>query len=203
MDRDATADLLSRFIVGLLFAMLSAALLKDFLATGHVTGLFLLASELLVVVFTIVRRRTSLVDRSALAAAVTTLSIVGPPMLRTGGAAALASDSVTACISIVGLSIVIVSKFTLGRSFGLVPANRGVVASGPYRVVRHPIYIGYLITHGGFLIAHPRMSNLLVLAASDVALVWRALMEERVLHEDERYRSYCQRVTWHLVPGVF
>jgi protein-S-isoprenylcysteine O-methyltransferase Ste14 len=203
MSRETVADLASRFVVALLFAMLSAALLEDFLETGHVTGLFLLASELLVVVFTIVRRRTRLVDRSPLAAAVTMLSIAGPPLVRAGGAAALAPDRVTAFISLVGLSLVIAAKFTLGRSFGLVPANRGVVASGPYRIVRHPIYVGYLITHVGFLIAHPRLSNIVLLVAADVALVWRALIEERVLHEDALYRSYCQRVTWHLVPGVF
>ena len=38
----------------------------------------------------------------------------------------------------------------LGRSFGVAPANRGIVVRGPYSFVRHPIYTGYLITHTGF-----------------------------------------------------
>jgi protein-S-isoprenylcysteine O-methyltransferase Ste14 len=38
---------------------------------------------------------------------------------------------------------------------------------------------------------------------SDTALVIRALYEERVLQLDDRYREYCSRVGWHLVPGVF
>ena len=46
-------------------------------------------------------------------------------------------------------------KITLGRSFGVVPANRGVVVGGPYNFVRHPIYTGYLITHVAFLVANP------------------------------------------------
>ena len=37
-------------------------------------------------------------------------------------------------------------KLSLGRSFGLMPANRGVVSTGMYRLVRHPIYLGYLVT---------------------------------------------------------
>ena len=49
-------------------------------------------------------------------------------------------------VSAIGLAVVIVGKMTLGRSFGVVPANRGVVVGGPYRLVRHPIYTGYLIT---------------------------------------------------------
>ena len=36
-----------------------------------------------------------------------------------------------------------------------------------------------------------------------MALVVRALLEERVLIQDERYRAYCARVGWHLMPGVF
>ena len=46
------------------------------------TGLLLLAGEALVVALTVVRRRARLVDRSVAAAVMTTLSLVGPPMLR-------------------------------------------------------------------------------------------------------------------------
>jgi hypothetical protein len=51
--------------------------------------------------------------------------------------------------------------------------------------------------------AHPSPWNLAVLTIADLALVVRALLEERVLGGDERYRTYCARVAWHLVPGVF
>ena len=42
-----------------------------------------------------------------------------------------------------------------------------------------------------------------MLIISDSALVWRALFEERLLRQDERYQAYCGRVGWHLVPGLF
>jgi protein-S-isoprenylcysteine O-methyltransferase Ste14 len=196
-------DLLARAVVGVLFTLLSVNLLADFQRTGHVTGLLLLASEALVVVLTIVRRRTLLVDRSMAAAAVTALSMAGPPLVRTAAERGLAPDAVTALLSGVGLSLVVVGKMTLGRSFGIAPANRGVVSRGPYVLVRHPIYTGYLITHIAFVLAHPRPWNLLVLAVADAALVVRALIEERVLGTDVDYQAYCRRVGWHLVPGVF
>jgi protein-S-isoprenylcysteine O-methyltransferase Ste14 len=109
----------------------------------------------------------------------------------------------TVLISAIGVCLVVTAKLTLGRSFGLMPANRGVVVGGPYRFIRHPIYTGYLVTHVAFLAAHPEALNLLVIAVADGVLIIRALMEERVLRGDAAYRGYCRRVGWHLVPGVF
>lgn len=196
-------DLIARAVVGGLFTLLSINLFADYLRTGHVTGLLLVAGESLVVVLTIVRRRAIVVDRSAAAAVLTSISLVGPVLLRTFDGAPLAPDAITAMLSALGLSLVVAGKIALGRSFGLVPANRGVVVRGPYVLVRHPIYTGYLITHIGFLMAHPAAWNVAVIVLADTALVLRALVEERILKGDAAYQQYCQRVGWHLVPGVF
>lgn len=196
-------DLAGRMAIVTLFTLLSVNLLTDYMHNGHVTGLLLLASESLVVVLTVLRRRARLVDSSVAAAVMTTLSLAGPPLMRAGTGLPIASDVVTAMISAIGLALVVVGKIALGRSFGLVPANRGVVVRGPYNLVRHPIYTGYLITHAGFLMANPSPWNAVILVAADTALVLRALMEERVLKNDAVYQGYCQRVGWHLVPGLF
>jgi protein-S-isoprenylcysteine O-methyltransferase Ste14 len=203
MSRAIATDLLVRFAVATLMLLLSINLLADFMRTGRVTGLLLLVSESMVVVFTIARRRARLVDWSVDASVVTVLSVGGPPLLRATDASGLLPDVATALMAVVGLGLVIAGKFTLGRSFGIVPANRGVVVRGPYTVVRHPIYTGYLITHVGFLIAHPTPWNVMIAITADTALVVRALIEERVLGADVEYQSYCRRVGWHLVPGVF
>jgi protein-S-isoprenylcysteine O-methyltransferase Ste14 len=196
-------DLLARAAVGTLFTLLSISLFSDFMRTGHVTGLLLLVGESLVVVLTLLRRPAITVDRSAVAAIMTTVSLAGPALLRPAETQPLAPDAVTALISAVGLLIVVAGKIALGRSFGVVPANRGVVVRGPYTLVRHPIYTGYLITHSAFLMANPVIWNVTVILLADVALILRALMEERVLCADESYRQYCRRVGWHLMPGVF
>ena len=196
-------DLCARGCICVLFTLLSVNLLAQFMRTGRVTGLLLVAGESLVVVLTVARRRARFVDRSFGAAVMTTLSLAGPPMLRGADGVPLVPDAVTVIVSAIGLSLVIVGKMTLGRSFGVVPANRGVVVRGPYSFVRHPIYTGYLITHLGFLVANPTTWNLAVILVGDTALIVRALMEERVLSSDVEYQGYCQRVGWHLVPGVF
>jgi protein-S-isoprenylcysteine O-methyltransferase Ste14 len=97
----------------------------------------------------------------------------------------------------------VLGKLSLGRSFGLIPANRGIVSTGLYRIVRHPIYLGYLLTHVGFVAANPADWNLFILAAADIALMMRAVREERTLAQDPAYRDYMQRVRWRIVPGVF
>ncbi|MGF6547374.1 methyltransferase family protein [Paraburkholderia youngii] len=95
------------------------------------------------------------------------------------------------------------AKWSLGRSFGLLPANRGVVVAGPYRVVRHPLYLGYLVTDIGFLAANFGMHNLIVIVAQWTLQVVRIVMEEQLLSNDAAYREYTRRVHYRLIYGVF
>ncbi len=200
--RDQAHEFGARASIAGLFVVLATRIGKEFVETGHVTGLLLLVSELLVVVLTVVRRRAAVVDRTWTARAVAAASMVFVPLIKPAGGP-LAPDLVTASISGVGLSIIIAGKLALGRSFGLMPANRGVVSSGIYRSVRHPIYAGYLVTHAAFLAAHPTPVNLLLLVVSDICLLLRAAFEERTLALDPEYRGYMQRVRWRIAPGLF
>jgi protein-S-isoprenylcysteine O-methyltransferase Ste14 len=185
-----------------LFSLMATSIAMDVARSAHVTGLLLLASEALVVALTLVRRSAGIVDRSWKARALTLFSTFGPLLVRPVAVSPAAPEPVTVTISAVGLMIVVCGKLSLGRSFGLTPANRGIVCSGLYRFVRHPIYLGYLITHVGFLVAYPADWNLAVLAAADVALLLRAICEERTLALDDGYRAYMTRVRWRVVPGV-
>lgn len=97
----------------------------------------------------------------------------------------------------------IYAKWTLGRSFGLLPANRGIVSHGPYALVRHPIYLGYFVGHAGFLLAYFSWHNALLMAVLYTIQVVRLLREERVLATDMAYRGYMQQTRWRLLPGVF
>ena len=202
VKRDA-GDMVAKVCILTLFSAMASHLAKHFVETGHITGLLLLASEALVVAFTLVRRPAGAVDRTWKARTLTLFSTFCPPLLRPVAATALASESLTVMVSAVGLIIVVVGKLSLGRSFGLTPANRGVVCSGVYRFVRHPIYLGYLVTHVGFVLAHPAMWNVSLLLAADIALMLRAICEERTLALDPAYRAYMARVRWRIIPGVF
>ena len=201
-DVERLADITARAAVIVLFSLMAMRFGADFLATGRFTGLLLLVSEALVVALTVLRRTAAAVDRSLRARLLTTLSMFGPPLLVPGNAAALIPETMPVALSVAGLAFVIAGKLTLGRSFGLMPANRGVVSTGVYRLVRHPIYMGYLLTHVAFLAANPRAWNIAALVAADAALLARAVCEEQTLSKDARYREYQQQVRWRVCPGV-
>jgi protein-S-isoprenylcysteine O-methyltransferase Ste14 len=198
------ADVGARVLVGTLFLALSWSLCGDFARTGRFIDLLLLVGEGLVVVLTMLRRHATIVDRRPLVRFITVISMLSPFLLRPGPVlGGLLPESVNAAIGAIGLSIVVIGKLSLGYSFGLLPAHRGVVHGGAYRVVRHPIYLGYLLTHIPFLLSHPTLWNAVVLGFGDSSLIARAFYEERVLSSDTSYQRYQETVRWRLVPGLY
>jgi protein-S-isoprenylcysteine O-methyltransferase Ste14 len=95
------------------------------------------------------------------------------------------------------------AKLILRRSFGIAPANRGIKITGPYRLMRHPMYAGYLAVHLGVLAVMFSWWNLAIYAIGWAAQIKRLMAEERLLGEDADYRDYMAKVRWRLIPGVF
>ena len=193
----------ARLSIGALFMVFAWHLGGDFLRTGRPTELLLLVCEGLVVVLTCFRRRALAVDQRMAARIVTISSMMAPLLARPIVGSGWISETMAASIGAIGLLIVIGGKLCLGYSFGLLPANRGVIDRGLYRIVRHPIYLGYLITHIPFLLAHPTPWNLFILISGDFALIVRTFYEEQTLLLDPRYARYRNSVRWRLVPGVY
>ena len=142
-------------------------------------------------------------EESMRARVLTTMSLLGPPLVRPSAVTPIAPEVFTVALSALGLLVVIGGKLSLGRSFGLIPANRGIVSTGLYRVVRHPIYLGYLVTHIAFTVANPTMWNVALLVTADIALMARAVCEEQTLAQDDAYCAYQTKVRWRVVPGLF
>jgi protein-S-isoprenylcysteine O-methyltransferase Ste14 len=110
---------------------------------------------------------------------------------------------IAAPIQFIGLWIVIWGKVSLGRSFAILPANRGVVTGGAYRAVRHPIYAGYLVGHILFLLSSFSIYNFTVYAIITLFQIHRILREEAILARTQEYSEYMDRVRYRLVPGIF
>ena len=102
-----------------------------------------------------------------------------------------------------GFCIHLGAKLSLFRSFGVVPANRGLKVKGLYSLVRHPMYAGYFLTHIGFLLAVPTLWNFGIYICSWVLMVSRIYLEEELLSRSQDYQEYKKRVPYRIIPGVF
>ena len=102
-----------------------------------------------------------------------------------------------------GFAFAILALLFLGRSFGVVAAIRGVKTSGVYRLVRHPVYAGYLAAYGGYVLENPSTRNMMLFALGTGAQIVRIREEERVLVRDPAYRAYSGRVRYRLIPFVY
>jgi protein-S-isoprenylcysteine O-methyltransferase Ste14 len=90
----------------------------------------------------------------------------------------------------------------MGRSFGVLPANRGIVLKGPFSYVRHPVYLGWLVLSTGFAMCNPSWRNILIIVATLPFMVWRIDQEESHLKAYPEYRAYMDRVRFRLWPGI-
>jgi protein-S-isoprenylcysteine O-methyltransferase Ste14 len=125
------------------------------------------------------------------------------PLLVAPGGLRLIEGTTPLVLMAVGLAVSISAKVSLWRSFGILPANRGVQCRGPYRLVRHPMYVGYALTHAGFLISSFELRNLAAYAICWTAMVLRIRAEEAILSKDPAYRDYSGAVRYRLIPGLW
>jgi protein-S-isoprenylcysteine O-methyltransferase Ste14 len=95
------------------------------------------------------------------------------------------------------------SLLTLGRRFGIRPALRGLATTGPYRGVRHPIYLAYLIADIGYNLQEWNFATLLLVATGWMSLLYRIHAEERILSRHSNWPGYAARVRYRLVPGLW
>jgi len=196
-------DLVERSALALFFGAMSLTFLRSWQETGSVVSLILLASEGSVVALVLIRRFATEVSMRPRDWALALLGTTAPLLIRPPGGEAFAPALLCVPLMLAGFALQISAKLTLWRSFGVVPANRGVKVGGPYRLVRHPMYVGYLMTQIGFLLSYPTAWNAAVYAVAFAFQIGRILAEERLLSRDAAYRDFAALVPYRLVPRVF
>ncbi len=124
------------------------------------------------------------------------------------GSAALLLASSGALLALAGAAVVVRSRAELGPAWSFAPQadqGTGLVTTGPYRLVRHPIYFGFLLFAVGEALAFGSWpATMIVLAGIAPTFAWRARVEERLLNRTfgDRYDAYRRR-TKILVPYLF
>ncbi len=82
--------------------------------------------------------------------------------------------------------------------------DQTVISSGPYAVVRHPMYAGALIMLFGTPLALGSWWALLLFIMMTFVIVWRLLNEETFLSKSlPGYNEYCRKVQYRLIPFIW
>jgi protein-S-isoprenylcysteine O-methyltransferase Ste14 len=100
-----------------------------------------------------------------------------------------------------GLAIYVLTH--LGRSFSILPESRKLVTSGPYHVVRHPLYLAEAVATLGILVQFISPWALLLVASQIAFQIIRIHYEEKILRQTfPEYGLYSQH-TWQLIPMIY
>jgi protein-S-isoprenylcysteine O-methyltransferase Ste14 len=79
-----------------------------------------------------------------------------------------------------------------------------VASSGPYRYVRHPGYVGFVVSYFGTALALGSLWAILPAGLVAGLLMVRTALEDRTLQDElPGYREYARRVRYRLVPGIW
>jgi protein-S-isoprenylcysteine O-methyltransferase Ste14 len=197
-----------RFADLLLFCITGTALVFLFLLTPTVgiVGWLYVLQHLIVLGMALTRREPLVADYSAPSNIAVGVAYVCPYaqvicLYRWPGRVAWPEAGLVLVTFAAVLSLVCL--VTLGKRFGVRPALRGLVTGGPYRLVRHPLYLSYVIAAIGFNLQVRNLATLLLVLLGWVAMVYRIVSEERVLARDVSWRNYVASVRYRLIPGVW
>ncbi|HEY5048448.1 MAG TPA: methyltransferase [Rhizomicrobium sp.] len=94
------------------------------------------------------------------------------------------------------------ARVSLGRSIGLVPAQRQLVSTGAYRYMRHPIYTGVYFAYLALVLQSFSLVNAAIFGIGAALFVIKSFVEENFLRSDPEYASYMRDVPWRWVPFV-
>ncbi len=173
----------------------------SFIENPRLSVSLIVVAETVAAIFLLIRRDPDETWHSWQTWLTTTCGTMAPFLLRP--VAAAEDVLVGEALLVFGFFMQILSLASLNRSFGLLPALRGVKSSGMYSWVRHPLYAAYVVIFLGYLINNQSLNNVAVVIFGTAFLVMRIHYEERLLIKQADYKHYVNRTRWRLIPAVW
>lgn len=200
ITRKGLVEAVSNLLLALMFLLFLRAFLVNYLEYHRISSILFVLVESVFLYFALTRRPPKELSISIAAWLFAFAGTFLPLLLRptTQGDAILGEAFQVAGVILISLSIL-----SLGRSFGIVAANRGIVTKGMYAYVRHPLYMAYTVNLIGFLLNNFTAANAAVFVVALLAQLVRIQYEEKLLIKDAAYRDYAQTTKWRLVPYLY
>ena len=182
----------------LLFAVANG---RSFIDNPRLSVLLIVVVETTAAVFLLIRRNPDETEHSWQTWTTTTFGTIAPFLLRPIDATA--DILIGQILQVAAFSMQLIALSSLNRSFGLLPAHRGVKSSGLYSWVRHPLYTSYLLMYVGYWINNQSFANAVIVVIGSAFLVMRIHYEEALLFRYADYSQYAKRIRWRLIPAVW
>ena len=167
-----------------------------------ITALYL-ADQTIVILFLLFRRPAQRMSDRKVDYVVAVAGTVLPLFAVPSSGQSVAPIAFCAALAMTGILLHLSAKLSLRRSFGIVAADRGIKVEGPYRFIRHPMYLGYMLVHLALVLAGPLLWNIILFGISWTLLVLRIAAEERVLGYNEVYAAFQRKTRFRLIPGIY
>ena len=134
--------------------------------------------------------------------------LLGASVLPTGPVVWSPSTGVTEVglvITVLGAALALVAFLSLRSNFSIVPEVRSLVVTGPYRWIRHPMYLAELLMIVGFAVSGLRFTGLIGALSVLGLQIYRIRVEERLLSTTFRsvYEEFVSRTRYRLLPLVW
>jgi protein-S-isoprenylcysteine O-methyltransferase Ste14 len=197
------SEIVMNILLGVLFTIFAYAAFLSWRDDGHLQMLLLAIQEGIIVGLVIIRRRMREASSSWWDRVIAIAGTAAPLLQRAEPTSLVQLELVGSALQLAGIALSLVATISLGRSFGIVAANRGVRTTGLYRFVRHPLYGSYAVSYLGFLLGNPTLWNIAMIAIAVLCQYLRASAEERILVRDPEYQAYMQRVRFWFFPYIF
>ena len=187
--------------LAVIYMFFAVANLRSFLENPRLSVLLIVLVETIAAIFLIIRRDPDETRHTWQTWTTTTCGTFAPMFFRPVEATAdlLIGD----IFQVIGVVVQIAALLCLNRSFGLLPAYRGVKSYGPYSWVRHPLYTAYVVSFVGYWINNQSTVNAAIVIFGSAFLVLRIFYEEALLLEYDDYTRYANRTRWRLIPAIW
>ena len=174
-----------------------------YMETGALSSLLYLIYELMIVLFLVIRNLPKEISFSPYNWTIALLGTLGATLLRPTENSMLPDLDFLVILQLLGFVISALGLLSLSKSYGTVPANRGIKTTGLYKYIRHPLYSGYFFTLFAFTLQNASIYNIAIITMVLTFKGLRIFAEERLLMKDPEYKAYAQTTKYRIIPYIW